>query len=137
MFAKKLYGVFLVSLLLPSLIFCREGATQTECELLVEKYMTALRDGDTAAIMEVITGKMLSEKQVLLEFNKGYPRMLKEMYNGSNYKIQDIRIDLDRGEIDLEICFLSGEILSTTFLLRRIDGEGWKVEDEVDLARKY
>ena len=109
----------------------------TTPELVIQQYFIALKQGDTLAIKEMLTGKMLLEKEKLLEKNKGYSEILRNHYKGSSLEIKNSRVDNSVSEIDVKILYPNGEELSTTFVLKKTDRESWKIAGEIDAKNGF
>lgn len=102
-----------------------------EQEMIVEKYFAALQHGDTVAIEEMLTGKMLSNNRVLLKKNKAYSKLLIHRYARALLKIKNSTIIGCASEVKADIFFSNSEVQSITLILIK-NGEGvWKIEDEI------
>ncbi len=90
----------------------------------VSTYLTALTQGDTAAIASLIGGQFLDERQALLN-NPTYPAMLRKLYGQAKFSILgSARADANRVHVDARIVLSPDEKIEKRFYLANDSSTG-------------
>ncbi|MGD9211676.1 MAG: hypothetical protein PVI90_12900 [Desulfobacteraceae bacterium] len=95
-------------------------------------YFQALKGGDVATLLDMLTEPVLETRRVLLEKNTAYPDHLREYYQNANFTI--ISIDSSKTDIiKVDVEYRFGEDVNSTrsrFFLRNEAGQ-FKIYNEI------
>ena len=90
----------------------------------VTAYLTALTQGDSAAIEGLIGGRFLDERRALLN-NPTYPAMLRKLYGQAKFSILgSARADANRVHVDARIVLNPDERIEKRFYLANDSSTG-------------
>ncbi len=90
---------------------------------LVKSYMAALMAGDTSQISQLISPKMLEQRQALFN-NPDYPTQLQNAYANATYEIIASEV-LATGntQIDVKIELKQLDVMHSRFVVAKINGQ--------------
>ena len=120
---KKLVFVMLIMLmsnfLLPTNSFSeRITVNLSEVDSVLNDYFNYLMSGDTAGILNLLTGPFLEKRERLLRYNPEYPDFLRNKYQYAQFSIIGHQlIDAEELAVDVQIIFNDQDIQKTRFIL--------------------
>ena len=117
------------------------GGTRMEdsAQKLVSQYLTALIQGDTKLLLDIIGGDLLESRRMLLK-NPGYSSYLAEVYTGATASVTGSRqLTANRVAVDVLIEKAVDEQLGFIFMVEVVKGKERKllIVAEQDANRQY
>ena len=98
---------------------------------IVVVYFTALKEGDTGAIKNLLTDDYYLKKRVLLENNLNYSEFLRKYYNGMEFRILSSVQNSAQAHVDVEQNLQDGTENLFTLTLNKDESEEWKIAEEI------
>ncbi len=98
---------------------------------VVVEFLQDLKKGNTTGVLELITDPMLSEREVLLQHNPNYPRILVNAYKNTEFEVSNIeKIDDLNYSVDINYLVDNEAVKKTTFICQK-NSDVWKVSEEI------
>lgn len=138
MATKISFSLIILSLIL---VFClsQPAVAQTKkvtsggAQNLVNRYCAFLASGDTAAILDILGGKLLQKRADLLKNNPSYGNFIADHYRHAEFEIENVTSITDtKAAVDLSVFFSNGSIQKLRFIIEP-SSNSLKIVDEVEL----
>ena len=119
---KKVFFTILIIVVINSFsivnCFPQDMIDKTKAEQVLNDYFIYLRNGDTAGILNLLTGPFLKKRERLLRYNPTYVTFLKEKYEYAQFSITGHNfIDSSKITFDVQIVLGDQDNLKRKFVI--------------------
>jgi len=134
---KRLTCLFLIlsiaSLPIEGRLYAQEiVVSKSQAEGVLNSYFNLLKTGDTSGILNLLTGPLLKQKEILLRDNPTYGEFLKERYKNAQFFVIGQKLtSKKRLALDVLVVFNGQEELETRLIFIN-KGDGVKIFAEKD-----